>query len=213
MNTIPPDSLSATSPRAIEECDADIMAVPRSGRDNLLYEKLYDCIIGTPHGTPVPVESLLWVSVLSSPHLSTVWVQHGDEPRLRCFGRDPCDYRMLMKTCSTDGVDMGCIFIDLVKKRSYAVDSRQTQNVSIRSGLHFIRNHARRSLGFVYFKRGPRFEISFLEASRNAIVFHPRRSLLQRLHESLLKNLVFAFDHVALFKGNGRDHVDTEGEE
>ena len=104
-----------------------------------------------------------------------------------------------MMTFSYD-VPMGCVLINLARKRSYAImSSTMTHNISIRSGLHFVRNYGLQSLGFVFWRHRGRYEIAFFEVNRNKDVVPEKRRLLQKLNERLLKNLVFAFDHVAFW--------------
>ncbi len=133
-----------------------------------------------------------------NPYLSGAWVQNGDETQ-RHFGDSPCDFRRLMMTFAYD-VPMGCVLINLVRKRSYSINSAAlTHNISIRSGLHFVRNYGSQSLGVVFWHHRGRYEIAFLEANHGPSVVPEKRRLLQKLNDRLLKNLVFAFDHVSFW--------------
>ncbi len=193
-------SFSARSTADTEAESSSSLPAHLHGREEGLYDKIHDCVIQIGNRTPVPVESELWLTLHMNPYLSSAWVQHTDEP-LRHFGDSPMDFRILMLSLGYD-VPMGCVLINLARKRSYAINGHAyASNISVRSGLHFIRNYGSQSLGFVFWHHRGRYEIACLEANRGPNPSRDKRRLINKLNERVLKILVLKFKHVAFWNG------------
>ena len=96
---------------------------------------------------------------------------------------------------------MGCVLIDMQSKRAHAIkgDGSITHNISLRSGMHFVRNYHSKTVGIVVYNgHNGRHEVAYMECSRNGTYFAAgARKLLRKLNDRLLKVLICSFEYVA----------------
>ena len=102
-----------------------------------------------------------------------------------------------------------CVLINIQCRKAHAIrgDGGITHNISLRSGMHFVRNYPSKSFGVCIYRNRGRHEVAYMECSRNATYIDPHaRKLFRKLQDRLLKILVFSFDHVAF----RRNHLELD---
>ena len=97
--------------------------------------------------------------------------------------------------------------INLQRKKCFSVRGSMgnAQTIDLRSALHYLRNYALESAGFLIVPAGSRNNIALLEAAHNPYRDQIRHRRITTLSDRLMKLALLRFKHLILYDGADED--------
>ena len=97
--------------------------------------------------------------------------------------------------------------INLQRKKCFSVRGSMgsAQTIDLRSALHYLRNYALESAGFLIVPAGSRNNIALLEAAHNPYRDQIRHRRITTLSDRLMKLTLLRFKHLILYDGGDED--------